>query len=283
MRWEDKKTGHQSEMWFSWNPRNKRDPVDVMLRQNELPTGAVVVRANWRDNPWFPNVLEQERLDCLRIDPDQYDHVWEGDYVGILKGAYFAKQMSAVKSQKRIGRVAPDPYMIKRLFCDIGGTGAKSDNFVIWVAQFVGREIRVLDYYEAQGQDISAHLAWMRKNGYEPGDAKIWLPHDGSTHDKVHNVSYESGFQKAGYDVVVVPNQGTGAAMARIEEARKLFAMMWFNENTTESGREALSWYHEKWDEIRNVGLGPDHDWSSHAADAFGLIQCVSYVRAFVV
>jgi phage terminase large subunit len=52
--------------------------------------------------------------------------------------------------------------------------------------------------------------------------------------------------------------------------------MIWFNETTTDAGRTALGWYHEKMDEERNVGLGPDHDWSSHAADSFGLM-CVCY------
>jgi phage terminase large subunit len=51
---------------------------------------------------------------------------------------------------------------------------------------------------------------------------------------------------------------------------------MWFNETTTEAGRDALGWYHEKQDEQRNVGLGPEHDWASHGADAFGLM-CVAY------
>ena len=51
---------------------------------------------------------------------------------------------------------------------------------------------------------------------------------------------------------------------------------MWFNEQTTASGLEALGWYHEKKDEIRGIGLGPDHDWSSHGADAFGLM-CAAY------
>ena len=51
-----------SELWFGWNPTRKIDPVDIMLRGKTLPTGAVVVRANWSDNPWFPPVLEQERL-----------------------------------------------------------------------------------------------------------------------------------------------------------------------------------------------------------------------------
>jgi phage terminase large subunit len=74
----------------------------------------------------------------------------------------------------------------------------------------------------------------------------------------------------------VVPNQGKGAAKARIEAARRLFSSMWFNETTTQAGRDALGWYHEKKDEVRNIGLGPEHDWASHGADAFGLM-CVAY------
>jgi phage terminase large subunit len=64
-----------SEMWWSWNPRLESDPVDVMLRGPEKPTGAVVVEANWRDNLWFTAELEQERTDCLRMNPGQYDHI----------------------------------------------------------------------------------------------------------------------------------------------------------------------------------------------------------------
>src|SRR3954466_2574626 len=79
-----------SELWFSWNPRRKTDPVDVMLRGKQLPTGAAVVSANWSDNPWLPAELEQERTDCLRTDPDQYRHIWEGDYASVLSGAYYA-------------------------------------------------------------------------------------------------------------------------------------------------------------------------------------------------
>ncbi|MGJ3625975.1 phage terminase large subunit [Sphingomonas sp. MMS24-JH45] len=50
-----------SELWFSWNPRLEQDAVDVMLRGETLPTGAIVVEANWNNNPWFPGKLEQER------------------------------------------------------------------------------------------------------------------------------------------------------------------------------------------------------------------------------
>jgi phage terminase large subunit len=64
--------------------------------------------------------------------------------------------------------------------------------------------------------------------------------------------------------------------MMRIEAARRVFQRCWFNDKNTEMGRDALGYYHERKDENRNVGLGPEHDWSSNAADAFGYMA-ISY------
>lgn len=262
-----------AQRWFSWNPRRKTDPVDMMLRGLEKPTGSAVVKANWRHNPFFTQDLEQERLDCLRQQPEQYDHIWEGGYVTILDGAYYAKSINEARLANRIGRVSSDPLMAFRAFWDIGGTGARADAVAVWIAQFVGREIRVLDYYEAVGQPLSTHLEWFRSKGYSK--AKMFLPHDGSTNDKVYDVSYESALKAALYDVTVIPNQGKGAAKQRIEAGRRYFPSIWFHEETCQPGIDALGWYHEKKDEERGIGLGPEHDWASHGADAFGLM-CVA-------
>lgn len=265
-----------SQLWWSWNPRRKKDPVDRMLRGAILPTGAVVVKSNWRDNPWFPPVLEQERLDCQRDNPDQYDHIWEGGYVAVMDGAYYAKSLSDAKAQSRIGRLAADPLMRIKLFADIGGTGAKADAFSFIAGQFIGREIRVLDHYTAQGQPLAAHVHWLNKQGYTPDRADIWLPHDGVQGDKVYDTSYASALRQIGYDVTVVDNQGAGAASLRVESARRLFPSIWFNEATCGALLDALGWYHEKKDDARGIGLGPSHDWSSHDADCFGLM-CIVY------
>ncbi len=259
-----------SEIHFSWNPRRKTDPVDAMLRGATLPTGAIVTKANWSDNPWFPSVLEQERQDCLRDNADQYQHIWEGDYVTALAGAYFAKHIATARAEGRIGKVAMDPLMTIRAFWDIGGTGLKADATAIWIAQFIGREIRVLDYYEAVGQELAAHIAWLRSKGYE--SALCILPHDGANHGTIYRTTYEASLRAAGFKVQVIENQGAGAATQRIEAARRRFPAIWFNEATTKGGLDALGWYHEKKDEARGIGLGPEHDWSSHGADAFGLM-----------
>jgi phage terminase large subunit len=263
-----------SELWFSWNPKHKTDPVDALLRGSELPPDAVVVNANWNNNPWFPNELEAERQFDLINSPDQYAHVWNGDYAAVTDGAYFASALTQAKAEGRIGNVSPDPLMTFRAFWDIGGTGAKADACSIWIAQFIGREVRVLDYYEAQGQPLATHVNWLRANGY--GSALCVLPHDGAQSDKVFSVSYESALRDAGFSVEVVPNQGRGAAAERIEAVRRLMPSVWFSAEKTAHGRDALGHYHEKRDEKRGIGLGPEHDWSSHGADAFGLMA-VSY------
>jgi len=266
-----------SEIWAGWNPRRKTDAIDAFLRVQK-PPGSIVVEANWRDNPWFPKVLDDERQLDLEKYPERYDHIWEGGYAKAFEGAYYAKGLNEAKLQGRIGRVPADPLMTIRLIADIGGTGAKADSFVFWACQFIGREIRVINYYEAQGQPLEAHVGWLRKNGYTPEKAQIWLPHDGVQQDKVYDASYQSALQGLGYEVTVVPNQGAGAAGLRIEAVRRLFPAIWFNEDTTEAGRDALGFYHEKKDANRGIGLGPDHDWSSHASDAFGLM-CVIYEK----
>lgn len=260
-----------AELWVTWNPASKKAAVDKRFRHSADPL-IKVVELNWRDNPKFPAKLERERQRDLAERPEQYEHIWEGGYVSAVEGAYYAAHLTRAKAEHRIGKVAADPNLTLRVHCDIGGTGAKSDAFTMWVNQFVGKEIRSLDYYEAVGQPAATHLDWLRSRGYTKDRVTIVLPHDGAQHDKVHKVSYESAFREAGYKVVVIPNMGAGAANKRIEATRRIFPQVWFNEATTEAGREALGWYHEKKDKARGIGLGPDHDWASHGSDAFGLM-----------
>ena len=266
--------GWNAELWVTWNPKRKTAAVETRFRLSK-DARIKIAEINWRDNPKFPAKLERERLRDLEERPDEYDHVWEGGYATVVEGAYFAKSLALAKAQGRISRVAADPLMTLRAFVDIGGTGARADAFTMWIGQFIGKEIRVLDYYESVGQPLASHLEWLRERDYTPAKLQFWLPHDGSTHDKVFDVSYESALKAAGFTVTVVPNQGKGAAKARIEAARRWFPRIWFNDATTEAGREALGFYHEKKDPVRNIGLGPEHDWSSHGSDSFGLMAVV--------
>lgn len=263
-----------SEIWASWNPTRKSDAIDDFLRAKK-PANAVVVKANWRDNPWWTDTLEAERKLELELYPERYEHTYEGDYAKAFEGAYFAAGLARAKSEGRIGHVAADPLLPLRAFIDIGGAGAKADAFVIWIVQWVAQEIRVLDYYEAVGQVLAEHIQWLRDSGYEK--AVIHLPHDGINANNITGKRYVEHFEDAGFRCEPpMPNAGSGAARLRIEAVRRLLPKCWFDAASTEPGRDALGFYHECKDEQRGTGLGPEHDWSSHAADAFGLM-CVSY------
>jgi phage terminase large subunit len=265
--------GWNAELWVTWNAKRKTAAVEKRFLNRNDPL-IKIVKLNWQDNPKFPAKLERERLRDLKERPEEYPHIWDGEHATVIQGAYFASHLLEAKTSGRITDVPIDPLMTLRAYCDLGGTGAKADAFSIWIAQFIGQKINVLDYYEAQGQPLSTHIQWLRDNGY--GKANIWLPHDGDTNDRIIDVSFESAFRVAGFAVTVIPNQGKGAAKMRIEAARRRFPAMWFNDKKTEAGREALGFYHEKRDDNRDIGLGPEHDWSSHGADAFGLM-CVAY------
>lgn len=265
----------ESEIWVTWNPESERSATHKRFRENP-PDDGLIVELNWRDNPWFPEVLNKERLADLNKRPDSYDHVWEGDFVTIREGSYYAKHLAQAKNDDRITVVPREPLMQLRAYWDIGGTGAKADATAIWIVQFVGNRILVLDYYEAVGQPLESHLYWLRSKGYEK--ALCVLPHDGAQHDKIVQTTYEGSIRKAGFAVQVVPNQGAGAAIQRIERTRELFNRCWFHKETCEPGLKSLGAYHEKRDDNRKIGLGPEHDWASHGADAFGLMA-IHYVE----
>jgi hypothetical protein len=81
-----------SELWFSWNPRNSVDPVDQFFRGLQPPDNAAIVRANYSDNPWFPEELEAERQHDERTNRDRYAHIWLGEYEPTAIGAIWDRQ-----------------------------------------------------------------------------------------------------------------------------------------------------------------------------------------------
>ncbi len=238
-----------------------------------------------RDPGWFSLVLKASQTGILRpaelaaaeseLTKDQFAQEFECSFEAAIRGAYFAHEMSKARDQGRIRQLREDPLLPLWAFVDIGGSGATADAFVIWIAQFVGQEIWLLDYYESIGQTLATHVNWLRQKGYQR--AIVRLPHDGVNANNITGKQYVDHFRDAGFDCPPpVPNQGKGATSMRVEAARRLLPRCQFNEATTGGGREALIYYHEKRDEKRNIGLGPDHDWSSHCADALGLM-CICY------
>ena len=77
----------KSEIWFSWNPRSAKDPVDALLRGPNPPEDSAVVRTNHKDNPFFPDVLKEERAQDEKHNRARYGHIWDGEYELMVVGA----------------------------------------------------------------------------------------------------------------------------------------------------------------------------------------------------
>lgn len=251
-----------SQLWFSWNPENKNDPVNELLRGKDKINDSIVVEANWRDNPWFPDVLMQEMLEDKRRDYDKYLHVWEGNYQTIVDGAVYAKEIRAAIEQKRITRVLPIATKAIETFWDLG----KRDHTAIWFAQLSMGEYRILDFYQNRGQDLPHYFQVINEKKYKLGT--IWLPHDAEQDrltgsiDKLIRAAYPNN------SVRVIPRMAKKAI--GIEAVRGIFPQCYFDEEKTAEGIQALGRFKYDVDPITGqYGKEPLHDDNSDAADAF--------------
>jgi phage terminase large subunit len=168
-----------SELWFSWNPRESTDPVDALLRGDEPPPGAVVVEANYMDNPWLPDELRIEMEYDKRRDPDKYAHIWLGAYQQNSEARVF-KNWRIEEFERPAGTIhrlgadwgfSVDPSVLIR--CDIEGNRL----YVDYEAYMVGCEIVNLPELfmgvpDAEKWPITADsarpetISHMQKNGF---------------------------------------------------------------------------------------------------------------------
>ena len=121
-----------SELWFTWNPRNENDPVNLLLRGDNPPPKSVVVEVNYQQNPWFPDVLKDEMTYDMNRDPDKFQHVW--------KGAYLRNSQSRVFRNWTVEEFDSPPDAIHRLGAD---WGFSVDPTVLVRCHIVGRTLYV--------------------------------------------------------------------------------------------------------------------------------------------
>src|SRR5882672_5173801 len=114
-----------------------------------------------------PRISEIHRSIEQIPDPDQNRFARRRRYVRChearaFEGAYFARGLAEAKAQGRIGNVTADPLLPLRAFFDLGGSGARADAMAIWIVQWAGREIRILDYIEGVGQVLAHYVNEVR-------------------------------------------------------------------------------------------------------------------------
>ena len=96
-----------SEIWVTWNPLSKYSATHARFR-TDPPKNSKIVSLSYQDNPWFPDVLEQERIEDKEKRIDMYEHIWDGGFLVFSEGAYYTTEMRRAKEEDRIGEVRYD-------------------------------------------------------------------------------------------------------------------------------------------------------------------------------
>lgn len=179
-----------------------------------------------------------------------------------LEGTYYSSLIMDARKDKRIGRVPHDPHSQVSTFWDLG----ISDATTIWFVQFIGKEIRVIDYYENSGEGIAHYIKQL--NDLPDNYESHYAPHDIEKRELGTGVSIKETAKSLGLNFITVPrskNVNNG-----IEAVRGLLPQCWFDSVKCERGLKALDHYKKGWNPALAVYTDkPQHDWSSHGADAF--------------
>lgn len=252
---------HGSSIWITYNPESKDSATHKRFIE-QTPEDSIVVTCNWRDNPWFPDVLEAERQEDLLKRPEAYDHIWEGDFLTHNDGAFYAIEFRNIKAENRITHVPYEPSVGVITAWDLG----MNDQTSIWCLQVIGSEIRVIDFYQNSGMALDHYAKVLQEKGYVYKEHI--LPHDVRVKELGTGKSRYEMLQNLGLtNITIAPQLTIDDGIAAV---RSILPRCWFDAERCEDGVHMLRMYHRDWDENNKVWRGrPAHDFSSHAADAF--------------
>lgn len=225
-----------------------------------------------QDNPeWFTlrlrasetGVIAQVELEAARrtMTEDQYRQEFECDFEAAIRGAYYGREMRQAEEDGRIAGVPYDKRAEVHTAWDLG----IADTTAIWFAQSVGREVRLIDYYENSGWGLDHYVGIIKAKGYNYGTH--WLPHDAEVRELGTGQTRVETLASMGLKARIAPKLKVEDG---INAARLLLPRCWFDAKKCAYGIEALKQYRQEMDEKRKAFTGrPLHDFASHGADAF--------------
>ena len=248
-----------SEIWVTLNP--DMDTDDTYVRFIAAPSDDTwLCEVNWRDNPWFPEVLEQERLKAQRTDPESYEHIWEGKPRRVAEGAIYRHEIDALFADNRVRDVPYDPLLPVHTVWDLGW----NDSMVILFVQRGPMDVRIIDHIEESNRTLDWYVAALDKKPYRYGID--FLPHDGRTRNYQTGKSTEELLADLGRKVDVLP---VDSIEAGLKAARMVFPRCYFDKTKTMRLVECLKRYRRDINQRTNEPGAPLHDEFSHSADAF--------------
>lgn len=248
-----------SEIWVTMNPDMATD--DTWVRFVETPSPDTwVCEINWRDNPWFPDVLNDERLKAKRtMTEEDYGNTWEGKARRVAAGAIYRREIDDLYADGRITLVPYDPLLPVHTVWDLGW----NDAMTIGMVQRGPKHVAVIDYIEDHGRLLSWYVGELEKRPYRWGID--FLPHDGKTKDFKTGKSTEQILRELGRKNVQVLDR------ISVEEGIKATRMMlyraYFSETKTGRLIECLKRYRRDINQRTGEAGEPLHDEFSHGAD----------------
>lgn len=258
-----------SELWVTWNPKSKKSATNKRFRIANDPR-MKVAEMNWRDNPWFPAILERARKKDLLERPETYDHVWEGEFATVTEGAILAR---LVMEAKRSGRITDDVQYDEdgpgiEITSDIGFR----DTACWWFWQRRAGGFSLLDYDADSGLDADEWITRLEHRLASRGWnrlRKIWLPHDArvktfqSRHSTIERFITRFGMDRC----AIVPQT---SKTDRINAARTIIRKCEFHATNCEDGLDGLTGWEYEWNpETLTFSKEPLHNWASHPSDGF--------------
>ncbi len=208
------------------------------------------------------NLIDKTELASAKVEmgDDKYNQEFECSFNAAVEGSYYGKLINELEEKKQITTIPREP--LSKTYCawDLG----IADSTAIWVAQLVGKEIRLVDYYEGHSQGLDAYVTWLRNNDWDK--ATQLLPHDVEVRELGTGKSRKEMLEQSGLEITVVKRLPIADG---IQAVRQMLPRCWFDKDV-KKGLDALRNYRRNYDEKRNVFYdSPLHDWCSHASDAF--------------
>jgi hypothetical protein len=217
------------------------------------------------------NVVSPEQIEELRRQGRPEEIIQQEYYCsfeGSIHGAYYGDMMKKAVKDGRICNVPVDDNALVNTAWDLG----MNDATAIWFYQIIGREIHLIDYYEASGEGLSHYAAELEKRGYNYG--KHYAPHDIRVRELGSGKSRLETAEKLGIRFEIAPQL---SVLDGIGAVRGLLSKCWFDQTKCKLGINGLKQYRKDWDDKnQRFKDKPLHDWSSNCADAFRYL-CITY------
>jgi phage terminase large subunit len=192
---------------------------------------------------------------------DKYRQEFECSFDAAVEGSYFGQILNELEEKKHMQEIPREELSRTFTAWDLG----MGDSTSIWVAQLVGTEVRLIDYYENHGVGLDHYVKWIRDNDYLK--AEHILPHDVRVRELGTGKSRLEMLEESGLEVKIAPRMGLDDG---IQAVRRLLPRCWFNVPKVQTGLNCLRNYRRDYDEKRKIFYErPLHDWSSHGSDSF--------------